>query len=398
MLIFSSSFLNVSAADGTDNIDVKTDMTLKGEIWYEDSSDSVDVTTQMAFSNYNDYYRISFPLFNPNIDKSRVLVGLTLTDLFDFNTEHEYSLSFSWGTHFSLGMHCYVSLVYYDSSGKVLKEQDLVNDYAPDNTSFHSVDVSFKPDISGISSAYKCDLRIYFMQLGSDNSTARQGVYISKNIELIDKDDNSGWFQKIINKIEETISNIKLIPEKINNKLSELKDGIGGFFSDMWNKLQSAFSDIGNWFQELGNKIGGFFAELSEDIIEGLKSLFIPPEDYFDSRLDAFEELYVSHFGIFAQVQVFFEDTLSYFENLLSDDYVFTFPEISFPINGEKYTLIDEQTVDMSLWLSGDSWSSRLYKIYRLCASAILVFAVLQYASKVEHTVLGINNYDFIRM
>lgn len=129
-------------------------------------------------------------------------------------------------------------------------------------------------------------------------------------------------------------------------------------------------------------------------IMNGLKKLFIPAPGYFESKLDVFLETYEDHFGIFAQVTTYFIKAIQKVESILSDKYSFEFPELYITIQGQKYVFSEHHTVDLQQWLNSGTWSSELYEMYRVCASAILVFYVLKYARKVEGVILG--NADFI--
>lgn len=534
ILIFSSFSLNASAAsDGFSTYD----MSYQGVAVYIDSNgktQQVDCTSGCTKTSTT-YNSVDCTVFGMGNSSGYVAKSIIAHEITDLNSGHEYNIKFKYNSSLPASTVFVCDLVFYSSSGTELRRQTLFEDFNM-SSGWHTVDVDFKPDNSGLNSGYKSKIEFTF----TNTSTVLVYFRLSDIVELTDKDDNSNWFQKIINAIKEIPEKLGNLGENIGNWFSNLGDNIGGFFDGLWDKLSNAFSNIGDWFvdlknalaeklSELGDKISTKFQEISDNfnaffekfkprvyvkfnwlrgnidtktgetsehlrntvfvsdffevqssdkylldvidntsddiafnfrifkydlngnylsfinlspitgyeldsgfkyrftynmstsvpnnsandyvlvyadegwlnafghyLLNGLKSLFIPSDDYFDNVLDTFEELYVEHFGIFAQFQVFFEDTLTHFESLLSDDYTFIFPKISVPINGETFTLIEEQTVDMSIWLSGDSWSSRLYKIYRLCASAVIVFAVLQYASKVEHVVLGVNNYDFI--
>lgn len=498
-----------------------------------------DYTSKISVSN-GTYLNKACTVYTIPLDSTYSYRFVNAYHIENLSSSHEYNLKFSWNSGLPNNTLFDVTLVFYDSSGNILREQVL---YTHDDivSGWRDVDIDFKPDASGLG-GYKTRLEFTFCFFSSSVANFR----LSEVIEFTDKDDNSSWFEKIIQAIRDVPSNIvesiHSLPERLKtffdnlgqkfsdvgnsivNKFEQVKNDIGVFFDNIGEKLSNKFEAVGNAitnkFTEIGDKFSatfdkfkprfyeqlnwvigfinpnngeygqsnnnacvtdyflvsdssyyierndpnsefqfltvakydlnktyissfqvnnfsvyelepgyyyrfrlykgsdlrpygdalsdycneyvllyadeGWLSAFGHYILNGLKSLFIPSDDYFDIVLDNFEKLYVDHFGIFAQVQVFFEDTLTHFKNLLSDDYIFIFPEVSVPINGHTFILIEKQTVDMSIWLSGDSWSSRLYKIYRLCASAVIVFAVLQYASKVEHVVLGVNNYDFI--
>lgn len=68
---------------------------------------------------------------------------------------------------------------------------------------------------------------------------------------------------------------------------------IGGFFDSLWAKLSSAFDKIGNWFTQLGDRIKGFF----DDLLEGIKNLFVPSDGYFDAKTEELKTAFQERFG-----------------------------------------------------------------------------------------------------
>lgn len=133
----------------------------------------------------------------------------------------------------------------------------------------------------------------------------------------------------------------------------------------------------------------GWINALIHAFMNGLKKLFIPAPGFFDEKIDQFLEVYEKHFGIFAQVTIYFTKAIQKVESVLSDTYAFVFPELSVTIQGKKYVFSEKRIVDVAQWLESGTWSAELYEMYRVCASALLVFCVLKYARKVEGVILG---------
>ena len=88
--------------------------------------------------------------------------------------------------------------------------------------------------------------------------------------------------------------------EDVVNGFSEGVADIGGFFTDLG-------STIGGFFTDLGSTIGGFFTDLLDGILEGLKGLFIPEEQYFADEAEDFIDKFA------------FVDSLVEFANRLKD-------------------------------------------------------------------------------
>lgn len=248
LLVFSFCSFSVFAADGTEPIDV-SDMTITGSYYVsEPEVAEIDCTEDLICKTYynssvfDGMYSIRFP---DNVVEFLNLV--ILTEPFSINSEHEYNISFDWGfAQTNNNAVCVIYLNYYDVDGNLIKEQLIGQQNGDAANKLHSIDVDFKPDVSGLESGYKCSLMIG-IQCTNTLPLKADIYFISQEINLIDKDDDSGWFQKIINKIEETINNIKQIPEKINQKLTELKDGIGEFFTQLGEDIKGFFEMLKNY-------------------------------------------------------------------------------------------------------------------------------------------------------
>lgn len=474
----------------------------------------------------------------------------------NLSASHEYNLKFktSCSVLTSVGTTmCMVYLVFYNGD-TILKEQEL------GGTSFNSlnwqtVDFDFKPDASGLG-GYKTRLEFRFV-----SSTNLAVIYrLSDIIEFTDKDDNSNWFQRIINAIKEIPEKIGDLRDNISNYFSNLGDRITAKFDNVGTSITNKFEEvktaIGSWFTEIGDKLSNKFAEVgnaitskfaeigaefsatfekfkprvyevfdwtlgtlnsdgtidnwnNEDlgqsiissgfyipngskyifdidengifnsvyfyqfiidvlyiengqiyslygdslatfldfypngfelvsgrtyyftisnsnwdsfesifgdydlddlcnslvkvyadegwltafgqmILNGIKGFFVPSPDYFDTVYNRVTDLFESKFGIFAQTTTLFFDILREIEDVFdTDTYEFVFPEISVPIGDITITIIERQKVDMSQWLDGDGFGSKLYDIYNLCVWAIIIYCVLVYALRVESTIFG---------
>lgn len=113
---------------------------------------------------------------------------------------------------------------------------------------------------------------------------------------------------------------------------------IGGFFDSLWGKLSQAFSSIGNWFTQLGDRIKGFF----EELLEGIKNLFIPSDGYFDAKAEEMKTAFEDRFGALYTAGDLINGLVDDLQNATGSDTV-TFPEIKW---GED-VLIPETQVDV---------------------------------------------------
>ena len=104
------------------------------------------------------------------------------------------------------------------------------------------------------------------------------------------------------------------------NKVTEGFDNIGDWLSDTFNKITEGFNNIGTWFAELPKKIWDL-------ISEGLKTLFVPDDEYLETYKDKFDNLLEQRFGaVYQSVDVLHD----FFKSLQvnSDDFVFELPEV----------------------------------------------------------------------
>lgn len=133
----------------------------------------------------------------------------------------------------------------------------------------------------------------------------------------------------------------------------------------------------------------GWVNALINALMNRLKKLFIPAPGFFDDKLDDFLDAYEEHFGIFAQGTIYFTKAIQKVQSVLNDKYSFVFPELSITIQGQKYIFSEQKNVDIQQWLKSGTWSANLYEMYRVFASAFLIYLVLLYARKVEAVILN---------
>ena len=353
--------LPASAADGTEPIDTSS-MKITAHVF--ESSEEIDITDSLIISSsgasaFPDCLKIVYPLPENGVD--RVGISLLLNENFSINTEHEYNLSFDYGFSHGLPTLLQVALVYYDSSGSLVDEQIIITEEQFYGDKKYSVDVDFKPVLpEEITGGYKCNFEIRFVQTGRNENSFMQRFFVSSEIDLMDKDDDSGWFQKIINKIEETISNIKQIPEKINQKLTELKESITNAF-----------------------------IELKENLIEGLKGLFVPSDGFFEEKKAELELFLEDHFGILWTAPNIMISTIEQLLTMSPEEPSITMPAIQFTWEDELITLTEPMTVHFNDYIGEGTPLETFYNFYRVFVTIILIFLFINYCLKKYHYIFG---------
>ena len=351
------------AADGTGPIDttnmqfsaeILTDSDGDGSYAFEDCTDSIVTKIYNNSSIFDGMYSYRFP--STLSDKNILLL---LSEPFSISADHEYTLSFDFGFSAITGsVTAYALLKYYNSSGEVLKEQtiDAIIESSPGE--IHSFNIDFKPDVSDLEGGYKCKLELGFHQLSAPTSS--EVIFVSSEINLIDKDDDTGWFQKIINKIEETINNIKQIPERINAKLTELKESITNAF-----------------------------VELKENLIEGLKGLFVPSDGFFEEKKAELELFLEEHFGILWTAPNIIISTIEQLLTMSPEEPSITMPAIQFTWEDELITLTEPMTVHFNDYIGEGSPLETFYNFYRVFVTIVLIFLFLNYCMKKYHYIFG---------
>lgn len=243
-------------------------------------------------------------------------------------------------------------------------------------TGFKKISVKFTApdtirDNSRISVIYSVGSEYNFGAGGQDVR-----YYISENLEFFDRTDNPSWLAKIKQWFQD-------LGDKIGGFFGSLGDRISGFFSDLSNsisqwfaeqkqQIQDFFNGVKQWFQELGDRIQQFFVDLYNDIVEGLKKLFIPSEGYFDSKKTELEIFATEHFGAMYQAPVVMVDMIKKFTTMSPKSPAITFPAIQFDFQGTRYVLTDEIRYSFS-WVNDKSHMLYyFYQFYRGFATVLM--------------------------
>ncbi len=224
-----------------------------------------------------------------------------------------------------------------------------------------------------------------FIQCNKNNDSAP--LFLDSSLMLIDNDekDEEGFLAKLFDWFEEKFNNISSNFSALKNKFNELGSNIGGFFSDLG-------SDIGDWFSELGDNLRNWLnnlkqsvIDLGEKLINGIKSLFVPEDDFFDSYKSQFIALLQNNLGFIYQSADFVTDILDQIKVLLFDsqgrELKLIFPGVSFDIAGYDVDLFSDMEVDFNFLGSGAF--STLYGIYKVILYVIFGVALVQYAMQV---------------
>ncbi len=218
------------------------------------------------------------------------------------------------------------------------------------------------------------------------------------------------WFQEKFDAIGESFSNLgnKLteLKDGFVSKISELGDSIGSFFDNLFNKISRFFHDL-KWeivggscddseclkipHTSLADKITNKLAELKQSVIDlgnnildGIKRLFVPDEQFISTWKEEMEILLQERLGIIWDAGDFFIALIQTIGDLLTttaDDIHYELPEMVVELNGQTYTLWQAQQVDFS-FLEKNAFFAMLYKLYKAVLNVFLGIPLLNYAKK----------------
>lgn len=252
--VFSVLIFPVAAASSFNTYD----MSIKGvgNAINGSTVESIDITKYITVSK-GSYSGENCTVYTIPASPGYLLKSVIAFNITDLNSEHEYNIKFKYNSGLPASSIFSCDLVFYSSNGTELKRQQLVyNDSL--SSGWSSADIDFKPDNSGLSSGYKSKIEFSFLTSTESIINFR----LSETVELTDKDDDSGWFQQIINAIKE-------IPEKIGN-----------FFSSLGESIKAAIDNIKDWLSELGDKISEKFQEIADSFSEFFEKF--KPRVYID--------------------------------------------------------------------------------------------------------------------
>lgn len=150
----------------------------------------------------------------------------------------------------------------------------------------------------------------------------------------------------------------------------------GDGLSDYCNEYVLLYADEG-WLSAFGHYI-----------LNGLKSLFIPADGYFDAYMEKTKIWASDHFGFLYTCSDLFISTISSIRDMLSDDYVFILPAAEFDLNGQHYVLWNEYTVPMGEYLQ-NKIVKFMYESYCVLVGSICAFGLFGYARKVYNKTLA---------
>lgn len=212
------------------------------------------------------------------------------------------------------------------------------------------------------------------------------------------------------------ISNIKLVPtgstvllyaDKVyqNEILGSDEEGSESGIKGIFKKISELPLQIWSLLYDLGDRIGGFFTELKDNLLQGIKDLFVPSEEDITIFKDDMDELLSDHLGVVYEapdLMVSFVKRLADFSPQRSDDmndYYIEFPSKTIYLTsdfsndfisdtssngGEAIPVVPDNTGQgtfrISFGLFNDKPYSTFYSIYNVFIIFFTILCFCNYA------------------
>ena len=153
-------------------------------------------------------------------------------------------------------------------------------------------------------------------------------------------DDPDGWLGGLIDSIIEGINELIDGIGNIATNIASLPSNIASALTNLFGQVVSAVTSIGDQITNALTILGNF-------LIDGLKQLFIPSDDYFSTTASDLMSWFEDHLGLLVYPFTLVTDLASRIAAISDTEPTLTFPELSFDMDGEEYTFIEETQVNL---------------------------------------------------
>lgn len=335
--------------------------------------------------------------------------NIIVYDMQDLHFNHEYKMEFKYKVGYASYTWMYIKLEALGANNNVVATQLIFSDTPSANNEWKNVSFKFVPDstITSGGGYSTVQLSIVFeYTVGYSNP-----CYITSHIYLNDEDDNTSLLNTILNwlsKIYHSIAGgtdregvnhtgiaaaISTLGSNLSTWLTGVKDGIVNKLDSVKTSITNAIDGIEQWF-----------IDLKDNLVDGLKSLFIPRDGYFAQKKEELDTFMTNHFGAVWQAPGVVVDFLRKLVNLQpSEDFTIQVPAIQFKfdinpfdsVGAQTYTLLEAQTYSFN-WVNDTSHPVHyFYVFYKGFVLLILLFALIQYLmGKFDVIVSGLPNFE----
>lgn len=185
--------------------------------------------------------------------------------------------------------------------------------------------------------------------------------------------------------------------DKNNKKINDKLDTAENTRKGIWETIKGIPGTIGTFFDNLGTKIGNFFKDLLDGILEGLKKLFIPEDDYFKNWFDDFKTYFEEKLGFIATPFTIIIDFVNSYLNLSSsNDIIIDVPDITVP-NFEENKIISATTFNWSQTLRSKQALNTLWQLYLSFIDVYLILNFINLCESKYNRIFGgdTSNYEY---
>lgn len=297
---------------------------------------------------------------------SDITVGNKYTLTFEFPDPDRY-VSSSTGSNSFLGDNSgtlIVGLCSYISDDSVEAVEGCY--FTIDKNNFNSVkdtDIQLSFEMpSGVVNPCIC---FYYCNFGGTNTVC----FYLKDFKLIDesKAEEDNFFSRLFEWFEVKFK------------------AIGDSFTDLKDSFVGKINDLKESFQKKIDELKQSFIDLKNDLLEGIKGLFVPSEDEITAWKAKLEKLLSDNLGFIYQIPKLFEDIVTKLKTILIRDdfsYSFKLPSFTFKLFGYDVLLWEAKPVDFASIFEVDTFKT-LYDIYTVCVNIIFGFALVKYGWQV---------------
>lgn len=178
-------------------------------------------------------------------------------------------------------------------------------------------------------------------------------------------DDPDGWLGGLIDSIIEGIRELIDGISNIAGNIAKLPGLIADALRSMLNAIKNAITAIGNQISSAIEALGNF-------LIEGLKSLFIPSDGYFEGLASDMQAWLEDHLGLLVYPFTLVTDLASRIAAVQGGEPTAHIPEIAYTDAGDKYVLIEEQEVNLYEQVGRNETFLELHQLYLMAMDAAI--------------------------
>lgn len=226
---------------------------------------------------------------------------------------------------------------------------------------------------------------IFFLSSNANQTLSQGAIFGFRNIKLVDNESakEDGFFSRLFEWFQTKF-------EAIGESFRTLGDRISDFFSDLGNKLNEGFTNLKNSLIELKDSfieklidLKQSVIELKDNLIEGIKSLFIPNEDYLLQWKSNLDKLLQDHLGIIYTGANLVDDLLNLVFDIVfeaPDTYGISIPEVTLNLSGTEVKLFGN-SIDFDFMQQ--KVFKTLYGMYTVSLYVFFGFLEVKYAISV---------------